>query len=396
MKKSFCCVLRWRLRNLSPDAPLVRCWRFATSIINLNMGRRRGGPTADGRTTSLALGVIKYLTIFYLGIQVGLLYTTTTTANSYDSSIQASLIAMPALQRINDVSVSVVSSPQSLSKEACAVLTTKLTNHEDGGGITLLKGLTYSIYLYKSNDFVSDSILKTGQWAAQQMADLREALSNFASKMKLPPNDVVFLDIGANVGSYSLSMASYGYSVIAFEAFADNIELIQASICENNFEDLISLHGKGLGADPSMCIVYSHVLNVGDGHTKCGVEQKTIVNDTFFHEGNEYRVRGHIESVRLDDAVLPRMRSKIGAVKMDVEGYETHVLHGGQEVLLKSSIPYIFTEFSPGMIRDKGGDPASFVKSFIDVGYVAQLSLNGPQLAVDDIENHEEIWFILS
>jgi hypothetical protein len=79
---------------------------------------------------------------------------------------------------------------------------------------------------------------------------------------------------------------------------------------------------------------------------------------------------------------------------MDVEGYETHVLHGGQEVLLRSKIPYIFTEFSPGMIRDKGGDPASFVKAFIDAGYVAQLSLNGPQLAVDDID-HEEIWFIL-
>jgi FkbM family methyltransferase len=357
------------------------------------MTRMRSSNNGGRALTSLALGVVKYLTAFYLGIQVGLLYTTTT-SDSNDSSILASLIAMPALQRINDdVPVSVVSSPQSLSKEACAVLTTKLMK-EDGGGITLLKGSTYSIYLYKSNDIVSDSILKTGQWAAQQMTDLHEALSNFANKMKLPPNDVVFLDIGANVGSYSLSMASHGYSVIAFEAFIDNIELIQASICENNFEDLISLHGKGLGADPSICIVYSHVLNVGDGHTKCGVEQKTIVNDTFFHEGNEYKVRGHIESVRLDDVVLPRIRSKIGAVKMDVEGYETHVLHGGQEVLLRSKIPYIFTEFSPGMIRDKGGDPASFVKAFIDAGYVAQLSLNGPQLAVDDID-HEEIWFIL-
>jgi hypothetical protein len=52
---------------------------------------------------------------------------------------------------------------------------------------------------------------------------------------------------------------------------------------------------------------------------------------------------------------------------------------------LRSKIPYIFTEFSPGMIRDKGGDPASFVKAFTDAGYVAQLSLNGPQLAVDHI-----------
>jgi len=90
--------------------------------------------------------------------------------------------------------------------------------------------------------------------SGQHFADLREALSNFASKMKLPPNDVVFLDIGANVGSYSLSMASYGYSVIAFEAFADNIELIQASICENNFEDLISLLGKDWGRIPQCAL----------------------------------------------------------------------------------------------------------------------------------------------
>lgn len=44
--------------------------------------------------TSFELGVIKYLTIFYLGIQVGLLYTTTSTSDCNDSSIPASIIAM--------------------------------------------------------------------------------------------------------------------------------------------------------------------------------------------------------------------------------------------------------------------------------------------------------------
>ena len=173
-------------------------------------------PCQHGQTTRRSngrIGVIKYLTIFYLGIQVGLLYTTTSTSNSYDSSIQASLIAMPApLQRINDASVSVVSSPQSLSKEACAVLTTKLTKEDVAVShcsrdwpiqFTFTKAMILLVIPYLKLD--------SGQHSKWQIYAKPWVMSNFASKMRLPPNDVVFLDIGANVlGSYSLSMASYG------------------------------------------------------------------------------------------------------------------------------------------------------------------------------------------
>ena len=72
-----------------------------------------------------------------------------------------------------------------------------------------------------------------------------------------------------------------------------------------------------------------------------------------------------------------------------------HVVRGGGKVLLNSRIHCIFTEFSPSMIREKGGNPEAFVSSFIEAGYTVQSSLNGPPLAVNETEMYGELWFIL-
>ena len=285
--------------------------------------------------------------------------------------------------------------PQPLSKESCLLLMAELMK-EGRRGITMHQAVEgISMYIYKDNDIVSNSLLRTGQWATAEKNGLHQALNAFAKRKNLTEQEVIFLDIGANVGSFSLTMASYGFSVVAFEAFGENSDLIQASICKNSFEHLITLHSKALGAATSACVVYSDVHNYGDGHTQCG-EQQNIVNDTFLHEGVQYNIRARIESVRLDDVLAsPKIRSKIGAVKMDVEGYETHVVQGGQGVLLNSKIPCIFTEFSPGMIRDKGGNPADFVNTFIDAGYTAHSSFSGPALSANETNQHGELWFIL-
>jgi hypothetical protein len=113
-------------------------------------------------------------------------------------------------------------------------------------------------------------------------------------------------------------MASFGFSVVAFKAFAENPDLIQASICKNGFGHLITIHSKALGAATSTWVVYSDVHNYGEGRTQCGEEQM-VVNDTFFHEGVNYNIPAHIESVRLDDVLGgPKICVKIWAVKMNM------------------------------------------------------------------------------
>ena len=57
----------------------------------------------------------------------------------------------------------------------------------------------------------------------------------------------VFLDIGANVGSYSLSAAAHGHRVLAFEPLTLNAIALRRSLCRNApLAPLVTLHEKAL------------------------------------------------------------------------------------------------------------------------------------------------------
>jgi len=57
---------------------------------------------------------------------------------------------------------------------------------------------------------------------------------------------------------------------------------------------------------------------------------------------------------------------------MNVEGFEGNVLEGGTQFFLESDIPMITTEFVPEWIKEKGGDPNEFMRSFSSAGYSLQ------------------------
>lgn len=44
----------------------------------------------------------------------------------------------------------------------------------------------------------------------------------------------LFVDIGANVGWFTLYVASRGYDVAAFEGMRSNVQLIRTSLCRNS------------------------------------------------------------------------------------------------------------------------------------------------------------------
>ncbi len=50
-----------------------------------------------------------------------------------------------------------------------------------------------------------------------------------------------------------------------------------------------------------------------------------------------------------------------------LQGYESHVLEGGQNVLLHRKIPYIHTEVGPTMMLAAGGSAAAFLQQFVEV-----------------------------
>ena len=115
-------------------------------------------------------------------------------------------------------------------------------------------------------------------------------------------------------------------------------------------------------------IVYSHNINVGDGHVKC------VEKESDLQIPHDYSIRGRIPVRRLDDVInIAEQGINVVVVKMDVEGYEGNVLEGGTKFFLESDISIITTEFVPKWIKDKGGDPDEFKRKFSSAGYSLQL-----------------------
>ena len=80
-----------------------------------------------------------------------------------------------------------------------------------------LKNISFDMYVYKENDFVSGSIRSVGSWEASSTNNIMKCLEYYSNKKQLSKKDITILDIGANIGWYSFYFAKDGYELISFE-----------------------------------------------------------------------------------------------------------------------------------------------------------------------------------
>jgi FkbM family methyltransferase len=230
-------------------------------------------------------------------------------------------------------------------------------------------GHSFSIEIYQGAKDIVCTAIRGGGWELNKVRELNNYFINYSKKHNVPLSDLTFIDIGANVGWFSLSLAALGVKVLAFEPMQENIELIRKSLklpdnIASGVSDRIKLHPHGLGVKNEVCIIFSRNTNVGDGHVKC------VENEADLKIPNDYKIRGRIPVHRLDDVVnIDDKDLRIVAIKMDTEGYEGNVLEGGTKVLLKGGADAIVTEFVGDWIIDKGGDPVEFMKKMGSAGY---------------------------
>ncbi|HEY6454237.1 MAG TPA: FkbM family methyltransferase [Steroidobacteraceae bacterium] len=166
------------------------------------------------------------------------------------------------------------------------------------------------------------------------------------------PGDCV-LDIGANIGLYSLALSRAVGStgrVIAFEPDPDNAVLLRKNLDANGcgnvtvIEDALGDESKDVNLyesdDNRGALSTSDVLGVGEEHA--------------------IRVR-----MRRGDAVLAQLGVQPRLAKIDVEGAEPLVIAG-----LGAQLPQVLMfEFVPQLLRAAGRNPADFLHELQSVGY---------------------------
>lgn len=160
----------------------------------------------------------------------------------------------------------------------------------------------------------------------------------FAHFMKLVPNEGVILDIGANIGAMTASLATRldKAQVYAFEPMPENIKVLNRVIKYYKLSN-VRAFGIALGHESGELKM---VLPVIDKMKMQGLSHVVKENDdSDWNKGEFFTVPVKM----LDEIVELRNIPKISAIKIDVENFEYNVFRGGRELLLKHK-PMIYCE----------------------------------------------------
>jgi len=195
--------------------------------------------------------------------------------------------------------------------------------------------------------------VRLDDWAVGFLIALKrtyEAHVTAAIKPFLKPGSVV-LDIGANIGYYTLLAASRigkGGKVIAFEPSAEDIAMLRMSLAVNRFDN-VTIHAKAVAEA-------NGVLSFRMADSIAVVGRSGPAAKAF-----------QVESVALDSYLKDEPR--IDLVKMDIDGGEGLALRGMKQ-LLKRHRPVLFSEFSPALLRDISGiAPEAYLEELRSLGY---------------------------
>lgn len=151
----------------------------------------------------------------------------------------------------------------------------------------------------------------------------------------------VFVDVGANIGFFTLlAAARVGPKgrVHAFEARADNLSLLRRSVEDNGFAN-VEVH---------QCAVSDRAGNLAFFASGTWYSNGRIVGDD--EAGSERLPR--VRAVTLDQVLANEPR--VDVIKMDIEGAEARAL-AGMRGLLRRHRPVLLTEFSPDLLQLSSG-----------------------------------------
>lgn len=144
------------------------------------------------------------------------------------------------------------------------------------------------------------------------------------------------IDIGANVGHYTLRMAELvGRSgrVLAFEPVPETFELLTANVSAVGAQN-VSLFNVAVSARAA--VVTLAMPRFETGLVNYYMAGLTSTAKFACDPGTEFEVL----TIAVDDLVLPR---RIALIKIDVEGHELNVLQG-MEALLRREHPLLVVE----------------------------------------------------
>jgi FkbM family methyltransferase len=211
-----------------------------------------------------------------------------------------------------------------------------------------------------AENLIERSILNGGVWAAEE---------TYAMNKLLKPGSVVF-DIGANIGYFTLLMSKLvgvNGQVHSFEPMDYAFERLRSNMIINPTLPLhnITLNNKAL----SWC---------NEAKIECFESQ-------FSSKVLAHSERKLIDFVTLDGYFAASLLDRLDFIKIDVDGYDYHVIQGGVKVLRRYK-PMVMAELCNRALVERGVDVVKYLTLFLECGYS-----NCTLLAYDEVLSLENV-----
>jgi len=178
------------------------------------------------------------------------------------------------------------------------------------------------------------------------------------------------VDVGANIGFYSLLLARYvgpAGRVLAFEPDPENFSMLKRNIEANGYSNINPIN-KAVGAVSTKDYLYLSDIHTGDHRTYPCDRRRTIP----------------VEVVALDD-FLPR-EQRVDLIKIDIQGFEGKALEGMKRILRSHPEVTILMEFWPKGLTQAGSVPEEVLDGLRTLGLKIEVcsERTGALQAVED------------
>ncbi|KAI8774318.1 hypothetical protein BgiMline_014146 [Biomphalaria glabrata] len=195
----------------------------------------------------------------------------------------------------------------------------------------------------KKDLMVSAHLKNEGSWEKENVEAMYQMTSMFPG--------IALVDLGCNLGVFTLPAAKFGMEVIALDAMMDSLQLLQRSLAINGLSCHVTLIHNALHRQRKQLRLAVDPTNIG------GSSVVEIIQSRKKKIPKKYLV----DAICLND-LAPLVEGKQVFLKIDLEGHEAKVLECAQDFFDKVDVKVVLIEWMYYRHNDEG---SKIVKDFL-------------------------------
>ena len=168
------------------------------------------------------------------------------------------------------------------------------------------------------------------------------------NSFKTSTEEIIFWDIGANLGLYSIYAAikHEKIKIISFEPSTSNLRILSRNISINNLQDKIMINQLPLGNKPFNFLPFRE-RKFGEGEANNSFDSETNFEGKHLNSENSYKLLGTSINSLLEQKILEIPNY----IKIDVDGLEHLILEGASNYLNHPNIKSLQIELNENYIN---------------------------------------------